>query len=260
MSFPPGRGAEPERGDDDSDEAAPADGAPDPAAPEGGLGAWLRARREARGYDIERVERETRIDRGYVQAIEREQYDLLPAPVYARGFVRGYARYLGLDEEEALARMPGELPRPPGLDPLPGLRGGEGPPAIPSVPRRWLLLAMAVVVAGGAAFLFGLPSVPGIVPGEEGATTAEAPPPAPTVAPFEQGTMPNLRGVERDEARRVLADAGVTDVFEIEVATNDIPPGRVFGQSPLPGEALAADDVVNLIIAQAEPEPGDEVE
>ena len=253
MSLPPG-GPEPERGDAEAADAPPP---PGPRADGGaGLGAWLRARREERGYGIDRVERDTRIDRRYLEALEREQYEALPAPVYARGFVRGYARYLGLDEEEALSRLPAELPRPPGLDPLPGLRGGEGPPAIPAVQRRWLLLALAVLVAGGAAFLFGLPSLPADG-GDDGAAAVAEPAPAPTVAPFDEGTMPNLRNVERAEARRVLTELGVTDVFEIEVATNDIPPGRVFGQSPLPGDPLGAADVVNLIIAQAEPAEDD---
>ena len=221
-----------------------------------GLGAWMRERREERGYDLDRVERDTRIGRGYIEAIEREQFDLLPAPVYARGFVRSYARYLGLEEEEALERMPRELPQPPGLEPLPGLRRREGPAAIPAVsavPRLWLVVAFIVVVAGAAAFLIGLPRL-GDATGDDGADQqVEEVEPAATVGPFEEGTMPDLRNVELAAARRVLGGLGVT-VIEFEIETDDTPPGRVFGHSPSPGQPLTADDVVNLFISM-EPAP-----
>ena len=217
---------------------------------EDGLGEWLRTSREERGYDFDRVERDTRISRGYIEAMEHEQFDTLPAPVYARGFVRSYARYLGLDEEEALARMPRELPRPPGLEPLPGLRRSEGPAAIPAVPWRWAVVAVIVVVAGAAAFFVGVPRLNDLMSGD-GEGQAEAPPAA-TVGPFEEGTMPNLRNVERAEAVRVLSELGVVDVFEFEVATSDLAPGRVFGQSPAAGEPLSPDDEVTLILS-AEP-------
>lgn len=219
-----------------------------------GLGEWLRTSREERGYDFDRVERDTRISRGYIEAMERDQFDTLPAPVYARGFVRSYARYLGLDEEEALARMPRELPRPPGLEPLPGLRRGEGPAAIPALPWRWVVVAIIVVVAGAAAFIVGVPQLADLMEGEPQVQEAA---PAATVGPFEEGTMPNLRNVERAEAERVLAELGVS-VIVIEVATNDVAPGRVFGQSPAAGEPLESGDVVNLILS-AEPD-GDEAQ
>ncbi|MXZ47457.1 MAG: PASTA domain-containing protein [Chloroflexi bacterium] len=219
-----------------------------------GLGEWLRTSREERGYDFDRVERDTRISRGYIEAMERDQFDTLPAPVYARGFVRSYARYLGLDEEEALARMPRELPRPPGLEPLPGLRRSEGPAAIPALPWRWVVVGIIVVVAGVAAFIVGVPQLADLMEGEPQVQEAA---PAATVGPFEEGTMPNLRNVERAEAERVLAELGVS-VIVIEVATNDVAPGRVFGQSPAAGEPLESGDVVNLILS-AEP-AGDEAQ
>lgn len=224
--------------------------------PEDGLGSWLRTRREERGYDLDRVERDTRISRGYIEAIEREQYDTLPAPVYARGFVRSYARYLGLDEDEALEKMPRELPRPPGLEPLPGLRRREGPAAIPALPWRWVVVLVVVVAAGAAAFFFGFPAITDML-GDDGdsAQQVEEAPPAATVGLFEEGTMPDLRNVELAEARRVLTEIGVaaTRVIEFEIVTDDTPPGRVFGHSPSPGQLLGEDEVVNLFISAAPP-------
>lgn len=70
------------------------------------LGSWLIRAREARGLTLEDAERDTRISRRYLQALESEQFDVIPAPVYARGFLRSYSQYLGLDPQELLALFP----------------------------------------------------------------------------------------------------------------------------------------------------------
>lgn len=74
----------------------------------GELGSLLTRAREARGLTLEDAERDTRISRRYLQALEAEQFEVIPAPVYARGFLRSYAQYLGLDPQEALAMFPRE--------------------------------------------------------------------------------------------------------------------------------------------------------
>jgi cytoskeletal protein RodZ len=74
----------------------------------GELGSLLTRAREARGLTLEDAERDTRISRRYLQALESEQFEVIPAPVYARGFLRSYSQYLGLDPSEALAMFPRE--------------------------------------------------------------------------------------------------------------------------------------------------------
>jgi cytoskeletal protein RodZ len=63
------------------------------------LGEVLRAAREAKGVDLTRVERETKIRERYLSALERGEYRELPGSVYTRGFLRNYGTYLGLDPE-----------------------------------------------------------------------------------------------------------------------------------------------------------------
>ena len=63
------------------------------------LGEVLRAAREAKGVDLTRVERETKIRERYLSALERGDYRELPGAVYTKGFLRNYAAYLGLDPE-----------------------------------------------------------------------------------------------------------------------------------------------------------------
>ncbi len=74
----------------------------------GELGSLLTRAREARGLTLEDAERDTRISRRYLQALEAEHFEVIPAPVYARGFLRSYSQYLGIDPQEALAMFPRE--------------------------------------------------------------------------------------------------------------------------------------------------------
>ena len=63
------------------------------------LGEVLRTAREARFIDLARVERDTKIRTQYLSALERGDYRDLPGGVYAKGFLRNYGLYLGLDPE-----------------------------------------------------------------------------------------------------------------------------------------------------------------
>lgn len=68
------------------------------------LGSILRTAREARGIDLARAQRDTRIRLGHLLALENGDYGSLPEPVYVRGFIRLYADYLGLDSAPLIDR------------------------------------------------------------------------------------------------------------------------------------------------------------
>jgi len=65
-----------------------------------GLGEKLKNERLKKNIELKAVEEETKIRRLYLEAIENENFDLLPPRVYTIGFVKKYAKYLGLDEKE----------------------------------------------------------------------------------------------------------------------------------------------------------------
>jgi len=67
------------------------------------LGEKLRQAREERGISISEVAEQTRISPLYLKSIEKDDYKPLPGGIFNKGFVRSYARYIGFDEEEALA-------------------------------------------------------------------------------------------------------------------------------------------------------------
>jgi len=68
-----------------------------------GFGEKLRRQREMRGVSLEEISATTKIGTRSLQAIENEDFDKLPGGIFNKGFVRAYARYLGLDEEQTVA-------------------------------------------------------------------------------------------------------------------------------------------------------------
>src|SRR6476659_9462975 len=66
------------------------------------LGEKLRQAREARGISISEVAEQTRISPQYIESIENDDYRGLPGGIFNKGFVRSFAKYVGVDEQEAL--------------------------------------------------------------------------------------------------------------------------------------------------------------
>jgi cytoskeletal protein RodZ len=66
------------------------------------LGEILREARESRGISLVEAERDTKIRQKYIAALEDDNLAVLPGPVYARGFLRNYASYLGLNPQEVI--------------------------------------------------------------------------------------------------------------------------------------------------------------
>lgn len=114
------------------------------------LGERFRAAREERGLSLSEVADQIRIRSVYLSAIEEEQWSAIGAPVYIRGFLRTYARFLGLDAEAAVAEFSRSVPEPPA-------RPQEQSRSI-GVPGRErslapLLWAAGLVAAGLVAFV-----------------------------------------------------------------------------------------------------------
>jgi cytoskeletal protein RodZ len=70
--------------------------------PGGSFGSWLRRQREIRQVSLRDVADRTKISLRYLQAMEDDRFDVLPAPVFAKGFLREYARYVGLSPDEVV--------------------------------------------------------------------------------------------------------------------------------------------------------------
>lgn len=152
--------------------AVPSEGGGGDGPARAGFGAWLRRQREARGIALREIAESTKISTRYLEALEQDRFDILPAQVFTRGFLREYASYVGLDPDEVvnhylLARQKGE----------PSARDVR-PQMVQGAPRAgWssgVLLALAVAAfLGLATWLTTLSSR---------APSAAAPAPRPAVA------------------------------------------------------------------------------
>jgi cytoskeletal protein RodZ len=141
------------------------------------FGQYLKQERERRGVSLEEINRRTRISLNILQALESGQTANLPTPVILRGFIKGYAKTIGLDPAETLSRFAEESQAPP-----------PAPATVRSVPetKRPRVLPMAVITLGVIAAvtvllrLVGEQAPPPLV-----GTPAPAPVPAAVSAPPE---------------------------------------------------------------------------
>ncbi|MBK8903682.1 MAG: helix-turn-helix domain-containing protein [Anaerolineaceae bacterium] len=77
------------------------------------LGHILREARETKGFTLREVQDKTRINSRFLEALEMGDFDRLPTPTHVRGFLRNYARFLGLDPDPLLERYElGQSQRP----------------------------------------------------------------------------------------------------------------------------------------------------
>ena len=68
-----------------------------------GLGERLKKEREMRGVSLDEIAKATRIHKKFLSALEANDFDALPAPVFVAGFLRSYASHLGLDADSLVA-------------------------------------------------------------------------------------------------------------------------------------------------------------
>ncbi len=67
-------------------------------------GKYLKAERESRNRSLREISESTKIKERLLKAIEEDQYELISSPVYVKGFLEAYARYLGLDPNDIVLR------------------------------------------------------------------------------------------------------------------------------------------------------------
>ena len=117
------------------------------------IGRRLQTAREGLGLSLEEAERTTRIRAAHLAALERDDFASLPSPVQARGFLKNYADYLGLDTERLLQEY-GSAPAARRSSPA---RPAAAPRSEVQVRRRgWLsadLLVAATIALGTLALL-----------------------------------------------------------------------------------------------------------
>ena len=165
------------------------------------FGEELRREREIRGISLKEIADATKISKRFLDALERNDHRTLPAPVFTRGFVREYSRYVGLNAEEMVNRYnfaaanDDRIEKPPQVEkypqtpprdisPKPPRKRGI-PPVYARIDRNLVAAAfIAAALAGVAWWAVQNRRAESDVPGNEPATAATAAPaPIPILPP-----------------------------------------------------------------------------
>jgi cytoskeletal protein RodZ len=189
----------------------------------GTFGQTLREAREDLGVSLAEAERETRINRRYLAALEEEDEAELPAAVYTRGFIRTYCHYLGLNSDGMLDLFGPRhaLDDRVAIRPIPAeLTGTRSLPVRPAVFLAGLIVASLLVVYLWGQYTSFLENVeridtaptsraPGVV-----TTSAPAPSPSPALGlPARAVASPSPTMPDRP----LVVDAKVVDRTWMEV-------------------------------------------
>ena len=114
------------------------------------VGAYLRQERERKNISLDDVAKVTRISLQYLEALERDEFQTLPASVFARGFLRTYAAHIGLDPKEVLDMYEAQTDFL-----LPPEKTEEAPPPKNLEPMVKYILTLVILALGvGVAFFF----------------------------------------------------------------------------------------------------------
>jgi transcriptional regulator with XRE-family HTH domain len=214
------------------------------------LGKTLSQARVARGLTLEDCERDTRISKRYLDALEREDWRIFPAPVYSRAFLRTYAQYLSLDAHQLMRAMQDAV-EPAEIKPLPEVRTAPATGAV-NWPLAGGVLAL-LIVAGSFLWISsrGGDDGVGVGPQASGAGQTEGlgggVRPGRPVGDVEKGVVPDLAGVSIDAALDALTTAGI-DYLIVETAAADGTPGIVASQDPAAGTKAGGSTSVTLVV------------
>jgi cytoskeletal protein RodZ len=173
------------------------------------IGETLRSAREEQGKSIAEAATATRIRSSYLEALEQERFDELGGSVYAKGFLRSYASFLGLDPQPMVeayrANEPSDRPafeRPPKI--LGTMQARRRSPSWVTIG----IVAAAVVLGVGVYSLVrptSGPAQPAPAPIAAPTTTI-----APSVAQATTTTLPPIKGVKLELHYRAVCWTKVT--------------------------------------------------
>lgn len=226
-----------------------------------GIGDTLRAARRQQRGSLSDAAAETRVRESYLAALEEEQWGALGGDVYVKGFLRSYAKYLGLDADPLVDEYRREFERPEDPAPLspasqPALAGPRGTPP------------QGLVWAGGVALLLVVFIVIGSLGGDDADRTElsdEAGPSPAAVTPSSSADTGAGAGVDPDEPAVESSDVAgpddATESFEeLDVAV--IIDGESWLQVTVDGEvedeglqnddlSYVADEQIELLVGDA---------
>ena len=202
------------------------------------FGEQLRQARESQNITLQEIAATTKISSRALQALESEQFDQLPGGVFNKGFVRAYARYVGLDEEKMLAAyVAAAKPEASETDMQTvssQIAAAKGPPKESRIGGSTLMGVLAIIVAvalGGLWFrehrreVREQAEIQAAPPAAPAAAATQTPPPAPEAAQPEAGAMEGAAPGATGETSPAATPAGT-------VANSNAAPNSLTGTPP----------------------------
>ncbi len=214
----------------------------------GSFGERLQREREMRGITLEEIAEATKIGTRSLRALEEQDFQKLPGGIFNKGFVRAYSRYLGIDEEQAVAdyvnavnesvaeRAAAEASAEPAKTTV---IADEQPQPLPKIAwKPILLLLVAVAVVFGAWRYYakhGMPKLGGTKAAPKSEVLQPPPPPTPSVPAnlVAQSTAGGAQGAKPATQRRSGLAAPAAAASGTEISGNNASAGRTsIGTTP----------------------------
>lgn len=228
------------------------------------IGKTLREARTRLGLTLEEAERSTRIRTYHLEALERGDLNSLPSQVQARGFLRNYADYLGLDSEPLLQRY-SEVSNSQRTGPFRRARFNELPtrPAVRVRTRRFsadLVVAAVVTLVVLAVLIGGFGRVAASL---RERNEASSPFLVPTFTPDLQDSgslQPAEASVAETPTPSVVIEGGLSGVVDLRLLVEkrafvvvEVDGSEVYRGRPSPGELLEfqGNDLIKLTTGNA---------
>jgi cytoskeletal protein RodZ len=207
------------------------------------IGRFLEQKRKERGLSLEEVEQATKIRKRYLTGLERANYSILPDAVYARGFLKTYANYLGLDGEALSRRLKSgtKVRRERGITynsgpesnfekPLitpSGLRGAQKHMVSTSAIVTLIVAVLALAAVIGALYFVGR----GVQVSKEDSPSGKSPPrqeqqnvagreKAPEAGSAKEGAVGSTSGDEKPE---VAKQSAPPDTLRVLISVTELP-------------------------------------
>lgn len=191
------------------------------------VGQYLRQEREKRKVTLDSVAKVTRITKENLEALEKDEFQSIAAPVFVRGFLRNYATFLGLDRQELVARYDAQTD----LIKISGAK--EAPePSKDENPVFKYLVSLGIILAGVAIIYYlQKPSAP-----------TSPPLPAPVVTPAPSPGSPSPGPGARPSPLKPETSPGKVVPQVIAPDKEKKPSEKLVAAAPVPGEKEATPD------------------
>jgi hypothetical protein len=205
------------------------------------IGTTLREARMRARIDIGEVEAHTKIRAKYLRAIENEEWDLLPGPVYVKSFLRTYGDYLGLDSRMLVDEYKRRYERPSDHEPRPiaaRTRERERQARRPRLPP-WAPIGLVLLAVVVALYILGKNNTTKTTPpaGVHAKTPRRAHPRTPTRTAAKLPSAPTTVTLQ-------LIPTGRVYVCLVDGSGHPLIPGQIFS----PGQTVPTETKDKLLL------------